>query len=52
MRGSLHTGVSSQHPGEFVDDSIIYNNGKEWLVVHGGGETMERLQESATRKKC
>ncbi len=36
--------------GTVCDDAIIYNNGTEWLVVHGSGETMERLQESAQGK--
>ena len=34
--------------GKVCDDAIIYNNGNnEWLLVHGSGESMERLQESA-----
>ena len=33
--------------GKVCDDAIIYNNGNnEWLLVHGSGESMERLQES------
>ena len=37
--------------GTVCDDAIIANLGdNEYLVVHGGGETMERLQESAGGK--
>ncbi len=36
--------------GTVCDDAIIYNNNEEWLVVHGSGETMEALQESAEGK--
>ena len=37
--------------GTVCDDVIIANLGdNECLVVHGGGETMERLQESAGGK--
>jgi aminomethyltransferase len=39
--------------GTVCDDAIIYNMGEnEYLVVHGGGETMERLQESANGKNA
>ncbi len=33
--------------GGVCDDAIAYNNGDEWLLIHGSGESMERLQESA-----
>ncbi|MGI9297975.1 MAG: aminomethyltransferase family protein [Gammaproteobacteria bacterium] len=33
--------------GGVCDDAVIYNNGDEWLLVHGSGESMERLRESA-----
>jgi len=37
--------------GTVCDDAIIANMGNnEYLVVHGGGETMERLQESSSGK--
>jgi aminomethyltransferase len=37
--------------GTICDDAIIANMGaNDWLVVHGSGETMERLQESAQGK--
>ena len=37
--------------GTVCDDAIIYNMGDNaYLVVHGGGETMARLQESAADK--
>ena len=37
--------------GTICDDAIIFNMGNnEYLVVHGSGETMERLQESAEGK--
>ena len=34
--------------GTVCDDAIVANNGADgWLLVHGSGESMERLQESA-----
>lgn len=37
--------------GKVCDDAIIYNMGNEaYIVVHGGGETMERLEETARGK--
>ena len=33
--------------GGVCDDAIVYNNGDEWLLVHGSGGSMERLDESA-----
>ncbi len=34
--------------GTVSDDAILANNGEnEWLLCHGSGESMERLQESA-----
>jgi aminomethyltransferase len=37
--------------GRVCDDAVIYNMGdNEYLIVHGGGETMERLQESSNGK--
>lgn len=34
--------------GRVCDDAIVANNGdNEWLLCHGSGESMERLQESA-----
>ncbi len=37
--------------GTICDDSIIYNLGDDgWLVVHGSGECMDRLGESASGK--
>jgi len=34
--------------GTVCDDAIIANNGgDEWLLCHGSGESMERMQESA-----
>lgn len=34
--------------GTVCDDAILANNGgHEWMLVHGSGQTMERLQESA-----
>jgi aminomethyltransferase len=38
--------------GTICDDAIIFNmDNEEWLVVHGSGECMERLSESAEGKK-
>jgi len=37
--------------GMICDDAIIANNGDDgWMVVHGSGESMERLSESAKGK--
>jgi aminomethyltransferase len=37
--------------GTVTDDAIVYNMGdKGWLFVHGGGEGLEMLQESAKGK--
>ncbi len=37
--------------GRVCDDAIIANNGsEEWMLCHGSGESMERLQESAAGK--
>jgi len=39
--------------GTVTDDAIVYNMGdKGWLFVHGGGEGLEMLQESAKGKDC
>ncbi|MGI9306209.1 MAG: aminomethyltransferase family protein [Gammaproteobacteria bacterium] len=39
--------------GTVGDDAIIYNNGGgEWLVVHGSGESMERLRECISGKNA
>ena len=37
--------------GTVCDDAIISNNdGNEWMLCHGSGDSMERLQESAQGK--
>ena len=37
--------------GAVADDAIAFNNGDEgWLVVHGSGQTMEMLADSAAGK--
>ena len=52
----IYVGKSAYGPilnesGTFADDAIIAHMGdNDWLVVHGSGETMERLQESAAGK--
>ena len=34
--------------GTIADDAIVYNNGGgEWMIVHGSGDTMALLEESA-----
>ena len=38
--------------GGVCDDAIVYNCGDEWLLVHGSGESMERLRESARGRKA
>ena len=51
----IYPGKSAYGPilteeGTICDDAIIANLGDHWMVVHGGGETMERLIESSTGK--
>ncbi len=37
--------------GTMADDAIVYNNGNdEWMIVHGSGDTMSLLNESAEGK--
>ena len=37
--------------GTMADDAIVYNNGNdEWMVVHGSGDTMNLLNDSAKGK--
>ena len=37
--------------GTMADDAIVYNNGNdEWMIVHGSGDTMALLDESARGK--
>jgi len=44
-------GPNLTEEGTICDDAIIFNLGDgEWLVVHGSGKCMERLQESAKGK--
>ena len=46
--GKSAYGAILTEQGTVCDDAIIANNDdNEWLVCHGSGETMERLQESA-----
>jgi glycine cleavage system T protein (aminomethyltransferase) len=53
---TIYAGKSAYGPilteqGTICDDAIIANQGNdEWLVVHGSGETMQRLEESASGK--
>lgn len=53
---TIYPGKSAYGPilteqGTICDDAIISNQGDDkWLVVHGSGETMQRLQESAAGK--
>ncbi len=53
---AIEAGKSSYGPvlteqGTICDDAIIANMGEnDWLAVHGSGQTMERLQESAKGK--
>ena len=51
----IYTGKSAYGPilnndGMICDDAIIANNGEEWLMVYGTGESYERLEESAVGK--
>lgn len=49
--GKSAYGAILTEQGTVCDDAIIANNGNnEWLLVHGSGESMERLQESAAGK--
>jgi len=44
-------GPNLTEEGTICDDAIIFNLGDgEWLVVHGSGHCMDRLQESAKGK--
>jgi glycine cleavage system T protein (aminomethyltransferase) len=44
-------GPNLTETGTICDDAIIFNLGDgEWLVVHGSGHCMQRLQESARGK--
>jgi aminomethyltransferase len=44
-------GPNLTEKGMICDDAIIFNLGDgEWLVVHGSGKCMERLEESAAGK--
>ncbi len=46
--GSATYGSILTEQGTVCDDAIISNNGdNEWMLCHGSGESMERLQESA-----
>lgn len=53
---AIYPGKSAYGPvlteqGTICDDAIIFNMGDDkWLVVHGSGEAMERLEESAQGK--
>ena len=52
-RGKSRYGPVLTEHGTICDDAVIFNMGDdEWLVVHGSGETMERLRESARGKNA
>ena len=45
---SVYTAVLTEH-GTVCDDAIVANNGDgDWLFCHGSGDSMLRLQESAS----
>lgn len=54
----IYVGKSAYTPvlkddGHFCDDAYIYRIGEnDFIVVHGGGKTMERVQESARGKNA
>ena len=49
--GSATYGSILTEQGTVCDDAIISNNDDdEWMLCHGSGESMERLQESASGK--
>ncbi|WP_282609213.1 aminomethyltransferase family protein [Pelagibius sp. Alg239-R121] len=49
--GQSAYGAILTNSGHVCDDAIIANNGgDEWMLCHGSGESMERLQESAEGK--
>ena len=51
--GKSRYGPVLTEQGTICDDAIIFNmGGDKWLVVHGSGETMERLEESARGKNA
>ena len=45
--GQSAYGAVLNDDGGVCDDAILYNNGDEWLLVHGSGESMEHLCLSA-----
>lgn len=49
--GQSAYGAVLNEEGGVCDDAIVYNNGDEWLFVHGSGDSMERLQESAANRE-
>jgi len=47
---AAYTSVLSEN-GTMADDAIVYNKGNnEWMIVHGSGETMDLLGQSAKGK--
>ena len=50
-RGQSAYGAILTAQGTVCDDAIVANNGDAgWLLVHGSGESMKRLQESSEGK--
>jgi aminomethyltransferase len=50
--GKSAYGAILTEEGMICDDAIIANNGNDdWIVVHGSGECMDRLRESAEGKE-
>jgi aminomethyltransferase len=51
--GNSAYGPNLTEQGTICDDSIIFNLGDgEWLLVHGSGQCLQRLQESAAGKNA
>lgn len=49
--GQSAYGAILTEQGTVCDDAIVANNGgDEWMLCHGSGESMERLEESAAGK--
>ena len=48
--GNSNYGIVLNDKGFIADDAIVYKNENEFIFVHGSGESMELIQESAKGK--
>lgn len=49
--GQSSYGIVLNDKGFIADDAIVYKNENEFIFVHGSGESMELIQESAKGKE-